>query len=140
MHVSFIINLVLLIFLKLKTCKENNSLNSKSKISNDYFEYIKTDGNNDHVKINENHTFNIEKLNLIKKAPQYNLTNPLCDCGKRMKSAGKNKGYKCPKCGKKIRSSEKIKELINRDIQEGFYEVPTEARRHLSKPIVRMNL
>lgn len=90
--------------------------------------------------LNENHTFNIEKLNLIKKAPQYNLTNPLCDCGKRMKSAGKNKGYKCPKCGKKIRSSEKIKELINRDIQEGFYEVPTEARRHLSKPIVRMNL
>ena len=27
--------------------------------------------------LNENHTFNIEKLNLIKKAPQYNLTNPL---------------------------------------------------------------
>lgn len=90
--------------------------------------------------LNENHTFNIEKFQLTKVAPQYKLTNPLCECGKRMKSAGKDKGYKCHKCGKKIRSSEKIKELIKRDINEGFYEVPTEARRHLSKPIIRMNL
>lgn len=90
--------------------------------------------------LNENHTFNIEKFKLIKLAPQYNLINPLCDCGKRMKSAGKNKGYKCPKCGKKIKSSEKVKEFIERDIEEGFYEVPTEARRHLSKPIIRMDL
>ncbi len=88
--------------------------------------------------LNENHTFNIEKFQLTSVAPQYRLINPLCSCGKRMKSAGKNKGYKCPKCGNKIRSSEKVKELINRDIVEGFYEVPTEARRHLSKPIVRM--
>ena len=55
-----------------------------------------------------------------------------------MKSAGKNKGFKCPRCGKKISSDEKIKEIIPRDINEGFYEVPTEARRHLSKPIIRM--
>ncbi len=89
--------------------------------------------------LNEHHTFNIEKFELITLAPQYNYLNPICDCGKRMKSAGKNKGYKCPKCGNKIRSSEKIKEIIPRDIEEGFYEVPTEARRHLSKPIVRMN-
>ena len=88
--------------------------------------------------LNENKTFNIEKFKLISLAPQYNILNPVCSCGKRMKSAGKNKGYKCPKCGNKTSSEDKIKELIPRDITEGFYEVPTEARRHLSKPIVRM--
>lgn len=89
--------------------------------------------------LNENNTFNIEKFKLLEVAPQYNILNPVCDCGKRMKSAGKNKGFKCPKCGNKTSSDEKIKEIIPRDIVEGFYEVPTEARRHLSKPIVRMN-
>lgn len=88
--------------------------------------------------LNENHTFNIEKFQLTGLAPKYKLLNPLCECGKRMKSAGKNKGYKCPKCGKKIKSSEKLKQVIPRDISEAFYEVPTEARRHLSKPIIRM--
>ena len=88
--------------------------------------------------LNENHTFNIEKFQLTKVAPQYNYSNPLCECGKRMKSAGKDKGYKCPKCGSKLRKADKIREIIPRDIKEGFYEVPTEARRHLSKPIIRM--
>lgn len=90
--------------------------------------------------LNGNHTFNIEKFKLTKIEPQYNLINPICRCGKRMKSAGKDKGYKCPKCGNKIKSSEKVKELIERDMEEGFYEVPTEARRHLSKPVVRMKI
>lgn len=89
--------------------------------------------------LNENNTFNIEKFQLTHVAPQYDILNPLCECGKRMKSAGKNKGFKCPKCGNKIKSDEKIKNKIERDIKEGFYEVPTEARRHLSKPIIRMN-
>lgn len=88
--------------------------------------------------LNDNHTFNIEKFELLNVAPQHKLLNPLCECGKRMKSAGKNKGFKCPKCGNKIRTSEKVKQFLPRDIKEGFYEVPTEARRHLSKPIVRM--
>lgn len=87
--------------------------------------------------INENHTLNIEKFKLTKVAQHYEYKNPVCECGKRMKSAGKNKGFKCPKCSNKIKSSDKIKQVIPRDIKEGFYEVPTEARRHLAKPIVR---
>ncbi|RAP49512.1 MAG: DNA-binding protein, partial [Methanosphaera sp. SHI613] len=83
---------------------------------------------------------NIEKFKLVKLASDYKLVNPLCECGKRMKSAGKDKGFKCPKCGNKIRDSSKIKEPLPRDVEVGFYEVPTEARRHLSKPIVRFNL
>lgn len=88
--------------------------------------------------LNENRTFNLEKFRLTHVAQTYNYLNPVCACGKRMKSAGKNKGFKCPKCGAKLKSNDKIRQEIARDIIEGFYEVPTEARRHLSKPIVRM--
>ena len=88
--------------------------------------------------LNDNHTLNIEKFKLNKIAPQYKYSNPVCSCGKRMKSAGKNKGYKCPKCGKRLRNGNKLKEIIPRDIETGFYEVPTEARRHLAKPIIRI--
>jgi len=88
--------------------------------------------------INENHTLNIEKLKILELAPKYVEVNPVCTCGKRMKSAGKNKGFKCPKCGNKIRDDTKDKIKSPRTIKVGFYEVPTEARRHLSKPIIRM--
>ena len=61
----------------------------------------------------------------------------MCDCGKRMKSAGTDKGYKCPKCGEKLGESKKETIKIERNIKKGFYETPPSARRHLSKPIVR---
>ena len=57
-----------------------------------------------------------------------------------MKSAGKDKGFKCPKCSRRLRDGKKIRKSIPRDLDIGFYEVPTEARRHLAKPIVRMKL
>lgn len=88
--------------------------------------------------LNENHTLNIEKFKLNAVKTQYEYSNPICKCGKRMKSAGKNKGFKCPKCGYKLRDGTKVKKIIPRNIEEGFYEVPTEARRHLAKPVVRM--
>lgn len=89
--------------------------------------------------LNDNHTLNIEKFELKEISSQYKYLNPICECGKRMKSAGKNKGFKCPKCSKRLRDGKKIKEIIPRNINVGFYEVPTEARRHLAKPIVRMD-
>jgi tRNA(Ile2)-agmatinylcytidine synthase len=55
-----------------------------------------------------------------------------------MKSAGKAKGYKCPRCGAKVADAPKEKVEILRNLQEGFYEVPPSARRHLSKPLVRI--
>ena len=67
--------------------------------------------------------------------------NPVCECGKRMSSAGKGKGFKCKKCGKKIESDDKVPEKINRTLNKGwFYETPVSARRHLAKPLIRMNL
>ena len=87
--------------------------------------------------INKEGTMNIEKFELLKLAELFQLKNPTCQCGKRMKSAGTGKGYKCPKCGTKMREGKKEQIEIPRNIKEGFYEAPPSARRHLSKPIVR---
>ncbi|MBQ6098919.1 MAG: DUF1743 domain-containing protein [Methanobrevibacter sp.] len=88
--------------------------------------------------IGEQNTFNIEKFQVI-KLNDIEYQNPICECGKRMTSAGKNKGFKCKKCGNKIASDEKVPIKINRFLKNAqFYETPVSARRHLSKPICRM--
>jgi tRNA(Ile2)-agmatinylcytidine synthase len=87
--------------------------------------------------IGEKGTLNIEKFELSELAKIYKTRNPLCECGKRMKSAGSGKGYKCVKCGTKLREGIKDTVEVERDIEEGFYEVPPSARRHLSKPLIR---
>lgn len=90
--------------------------------------------------IGEQNTFNIEKFQVI-ELNDIEYKNPICECGKRMTSAGKNKGFKCKKCGKKIESNEKVPVKIPRNLDNGqFYETPVSARRHLSKPLCRMNL
>lgn len=89
--------------------------------------------------IGEQNTFNIEKFQLI-SLNDVEYKNPVCECGKRMTSAGKDKGFKCRKCGKRIESSEKVPIKISRFLNNGqFYETPVSARRHLSKPLCRMN-
>ena len=88
--------------------------------------------------IGEQNTFNIEKFQVI-ELNDVEYKNPICECGKRMTSAGKNKGFKCKKCGKRINSSQKVNTKINRSLINGqFYETPVSARRHLSKPLCRM--
>ena len=86
-------------------------------------------------------TFNIEKLKIIKLNKKQHFENPICICGKRMTSAGKNKGFKCKKCDYKLPDGEKIAIEEERNLIEGkFYETPVSARRHLAKPLCRMNL
>lgn len=88
--------------------------------------------------IGEQNTFNIEKFQVI-DLNDIEYENPICECGKRMTSAGKNKGFKCKKCGRKIESDEKVPVVIARNlIKSQFYETPVSARRHLSKPLCRM--
>lgn len=82
-------------------------------------------------------TLNIEKFEILKLADKVEFKNPLCKCGRRMKSAGTGKGFKCPNCGEKLRNGKKESVLVPRDIGLGFYETPPSARRHLSKPIIR---
>jgi len=85
-------------------------------------------------------TLNIEKMKIEHAKPMIKYENPICSCGKRMKSAGKDKGFKCPNCGKRLRNGEKIPKKIPRQLKEGYYEVPTCARRHLSKQLIRMGI
>ncbi|WP_298499981.1 tRNA(Ile)(2)-agmatinylcytidine synthase [uncultured Methanobrevibacter sp.] len=90
--------------------------------------------------IGEQNTFNIEKFQVI-KLNDVEYQNPICECGKRMASAGRNKGFKCKKCGNKIASDEKVPIKIDRFLENSqFYETPVSARRHLSKPLCRMLL
>jgi len=90
--------------------------------------------------IGEQNTFNIEKFQVI-ELNDVEYKNPICECGKRMTSAGKNKGFKCKKCGNRIESNEKVPIKIQRILKNAqFYETPVSARRHLSKPLCRMEL
>ncbi|VVB84673.1 tRNA(Ile2) 2-agmatinylcytidine synthetase TiaS [uncultured archaeon] len=81
-------------------------------------------------------TMNLEKIN-IKTLNSEVPRNPLC-CGKRMKSIGRDQGYRCVKCGA-IKKEQEI-EMLPRNILPGFYEVPPCARRHLSKPLIRFRM
>ena len=90
--------------------------------------------------IGEQNTFNVEKFQVI-KLNDVEYKNPVCECGKRMTSAGKNKGFKCKRCGNRIELSEKVPIIITRNLKNAqFYETPVSARRHLSKPLCRMDL
>lgn len=83
-------------------------------------------------------TINLEKIEILDLVAVKKEVNPLCEnCGKRMKSAGKNKGYYCEKCGRELppKASEKVE--IDREIETKLYEVPPRARRHLAKPKIR---
>ena len=89
--------------------------------------------------IGKQNTFNIEKFQVI-KLNDIEYKNPICECGKRMTSAGKNKGFKCKKCGNKIQSNKKVPINVPRFLKNAqFYETPVSARRHLSKPLCRMD-
>jgi tRNA(Ile2)-agmatinylcytidine synthase len=82
-------------------------------------------------------TLNIEKMEIVALAERMAMETPICpSCKRRMKSAGRGQGYRCKRCGTK--AGGKVEALLHREIEPGFYEVPPSARRHLSKPLVRM--
>ena len=85
-------------------------------------------------------TLNVEKLHVISLVPDMvKISNPICpSCGKRMGSIGKGQGYRCKSCHTK--SNDSLFEERIRWIVPGWYEPPTAARRHLSKPLKRMGL
>ncbi len=89
---------------------------------------------------NEPLTVNIEKIKINHLANIFEkFENPLCPkCGKHMKSIGKNQGFKCKKCRTKSNLPTMVEK--KRKIHLEFYEVPVCARRHLSKPLKRMDI
>jgi tRNA(Ile2)-agmatinylcytidine synthase len=83
-------------------------------------------------------TLNLEKLDVLELADRIISQAPLCpSCGRRMKSAGRNQGYRCREC--KLKARDREEKPAFRDLETGFYEVPPCARRHLSKQLVRMS-
>ena len=87
----------------------------------------------------EPRTLNAEKVNVLSLIEKNKKTsNPICgECGKRMHSTGKGQGYRCKGCH--TRSKEFVTEKETRWAVPGWYEPPASARRHLSKPLKRMN-
>lgn len=83
-------------------------------------------------------TLNLEKMEVLELVEQYVLEAPICpECSRRMESAGKNQGYRCRRC--KLKADGRERRLLPRGLETGFYEVPPSARRHLSKPLVRLS-
>ena len=85
----------------------------------------------------KNKTINLEKIEMRKLHLIELKTNPKCPiCRKSMESAGKLQGYRCKKC--RTYCKEKEVQVEKRDIENGLYEVPPVARRHISKPLIRI--
>jgi len=83
-------------------------------------------------------TINLEKLMALKLAPKTSFVNPSCpECGRRMKSMGTNKGFRCEKCG--FRSSQLKKLEVNEELglEAGLYITSPRSQRHLTKPHCR---
>jgi len=83
-------------------------------------------------------TLNLEKIG-IRKLNTVVERNPKCEkCGRTMESAGRLQGYRCKHCG--TYRADKDVVIVDRGIEKGLYEVPPVARRHISKPLVRMQM
>ena len=85
-------------------------------------------------------TLNVEGVEVITLSEQVAVMNPICpQCGKRMKSAGSGKGFKCDACGFRTRDAGKNEISIDRTLERGLYLPPLGAQRHLTRPIARIN-
>jgi tRNA(Ile2)-agmatinylcytidine synthase len=81
-------------------------------------------------------SLNIEKICVLVLSEIQERIPPICPvCQKTMTSAGTGKGYKCRVCGKRERSV--AFRTPERRVRPGWYEVPSCARRHLARPLVR---
>jgi tRNA(Ile2)-agmatinylcytidine synthase len=86
-------------------------------------------------------TINLEKINILALAPKIVLQNPICPkCGKRLKSMGKGKGFRCEKCGARFDDAEKGQTAMERGLKAGLYVTSTRSQRHLTKPLSRYGL
>ena len=91
----------------------------------------------------QNHplTINLEKIRVMRLAPKIVYHNPVClKCGKRLKSMGRNKGFRCKKCGSRHLDLRKIEVKVKREIRKGLYITSSRSQRHLTKPFRRYGL
>jgi len=91
----------------------------------------------------QNHplTINLEKIRLLKPAPKIVYRNPVCPkCGKRLKSMGKDKGFRCERCGLRCTNLGKVEVKVKREVKKGFYITSPRSQRHLTKPFRRYGM
>ncbi|MEM0199588.1 MAG: tRNA(Ile)(2)-agmatinylcytidine synthase [Desulfurococcaceae archaeon] len=82
----------------------------------------------------------VELLEIVDLADKYLRLNPRCPrCGARMKSSGRNKGYKCLKCGFKAADLRPETLKLLRDINTGLYLPTCGSVKHLSIPASLLN-
>tara|TARA_B100000029_G_scaffold512540_1_gene609466 strand:+ start:452 stop:1666 length:1215 start_codon:yes stop_codon:yes gene_type:complete len=84
-------------------------------------------------------TLNLEKFKVVRFENRYvKPPNPLCNkCQTRMHSTGKNSDYKCRICSTKL--PKPAHKSVLPDLDTCWYEPPSSARRHLSKPAALMD-
>ncbi len=83
-------------------------------------------------------TINLEKMRILKLAPKTTILNPTCpECGRRMKSMGTRKGFRCKKCGFRSSQLEKLVVKEERKLKKGLYITSPRSQRHLTKPLCR---
>lgn len=83
-------------------------------------------------------TINLEKIRVLSLAPKVTWENPVCpNCSKRLKSMGKNQGFRCESCGQKYSDLKKTELAVHRVLKPGLYVTSTRSQRHLTKPLRR---
>ena len=86
-------------------------------------------------------TINLEKIRVLKLTPKIIYQNPICPkCGKRLKSMGRNQGFRCERCGFKSATARKVGFRIKREIRRGLYITSARSQRHLTKPSIRYGM
>lgn len=88
----------------------------------------------------EPRSLNLEKIEVLRLSHNpVKVANPRCpECSKSMKSTGRGGGFRCRGCGVKLPYAAAEFRVPDRSVEEGYYEPPVSARRHLSKPLSRM--
>ncbi|MBT8172336.1 tRNA(Ile)(2)-agmatinylcytidine synthase [Candidatus Bathyarchaeota archaeon] len=86
----------------------------------------------------KNCTINLEKVKIQELVPKQLFINPICpDCNRRLKSMGKNQGFRCDKCGFHSIKIGKTEITKQREIELGLYITTPRSQRHLTKPHFR---
>ncbi len=81
---------------------------------------------------------NLEMIKIIKLIERIEVQNPVCECGKRMKSEGRNKGFQCEVCKSKLPENARIVKKVPLSLKENSqFVVPAGSHRHLAKPPIR---
>jgi tRNA(Ile2)-agmatinylcytidine synthase len=83
-------------------------------------------------------TINLEKIRVLELDSKVSFVNPICPkCSKRLKSMGKNQGFRCDKCGFRSAGLKKIQVNEERGIEKRLYITSPRSQRHLTKPHCR---